>query len=419
MIKFQAKLDQFIGSDELANEIATASEFLPKIQSDPMAGWLDLPINYDKDEFARIKTSAAKINADSEYLVCIGIGGSYLEHKSVIEALGGTSKTKILYTGNSLSPVELNKIITTLGDADFSVNIISKSGTTIEPAIAFRIFRQKLIDKYGEIDAYRRIYATTNKTKGSLYNEAITNNYARFVVPDNIGGRYSVLSAVGLLPIAVAGIDIDELMQGAAIEREALLAENGGGAAAYAATRRCFYEKGYTVEILANFEPSFLYFNEWWEQLAGESEGKDHKGIYPTSVINTTDLHSLGQYIQDGRRIIIETIVKFTTVPSDCVVPAIDADIDGLAYLEGKQLSYINQKAIEATVEAHLSGGVPVLQIEVPDISARSMGALMYFFELAIAISGCMLGVNPFDQPGVEAYKINMFRLLGRPNHTE
>lgn len=417
MIGFTANIDQFVNDGELEGKLSEAKELIPRIQSDPMGGWFDLPVDYDKDEFARIKAAAEKIKQDSKYLVCIGIGGSYLGHKAVIEALGNNSSTKILYAGNSLSPIELNKVLQEIGEADFSVNTISKSGTTTEPAIAFRIFKQKLIEKYGEEEAFKRIYATTDQAKGALHDEAVTNNYQMFVVPDNVGGRYSVLTAVGLLPIAVAGIDIGELMDGAAQEREELLAGQGGAAATYAAVRNHLYSKDFNIEILACFEPSLMYFNEWWKQLAGESEGKDHKGIFPASVVDTTDLHSMGQYIQEGRRNLIETVVKFTTSLEDYDVPALGSDLDGLAYLEGKELSYVNEKAIEATIEAHLSGGVPVLEIEAPNITAKSLGALVFFFETTIAISGYILGINPFDQPGVEAYKNNMFRLLGKPGY--
>lgn len=417
MIKFTANIDQFINKKDLQEKTKKGTELFSKISSDPMGGWFDLPLNYDREEFDRIKKAAQKITSDSKFLICIGIGGSYLGHKAVIEALGATSKTKILYAGNSLSPIELNKVIDELGDADFSVNIISKSGTTTEPAIAFRIFKQKLIEKYGEAEAYKRIYATTDKEKGALHDEAMANSYEMFVVPDDIGGRYSVLTAVGLLPIAVSGIDIHELMLGADVEREELIASEGGDAVKYAATRNTLYKDEYYIEILANFEPSFMYFNEWWKQLAGESEGKENKGIFPASVIDTTDLHSMGQYIQEGRRNLIETVVKFTTLPNDYEVPALGEDVDGLGYLEGKELSYVNQKAIEATIMAHTSGGVPVLELEVSDVSARSLGAMIYFFEVVIAVSGYLLEIDPFNQPGVEAYKTNMFHLLGKPGY--
>jgi glucose-6-phosphate isomerase len=405
-------LDPYFSNDDLAGKIVEAEPLLEKLTHDPMAGWITLP---DTDsELEKIKQAATKIRSDSKYLVCIGIGGSYLSHKAVIEALGNKG-TKILYAGNSLSPLELSKVLAELGDADFSINVISKSGTTTEPAIAFRIFKQKLIEKYGEQEAYKRIYATTDAQKGALHDEAVLNNYEMFVVPDDVGGRYSVLTAVGLLPIAVAGIDLDELLAGAREEKESTLGKLGGDALKYAAARNLLLAKNYNIEILASFEPAMLYFNEWWKQLAGESEGKDGKGIFPASVVYTTDLHSMGQYLQDGRRNLFETVVRITTLSIDAAIPSAPTNDDGLAYLEGKDLSYINEKALDATVAAHREGGVPVLLLEVPDLSAKSLGALIYFFELSIALSGLILGVDPFNQPGVEAYKTNMFRLLGKP----
>ena len=414
MVKFIKNLEPFVKESAFQEKLSKIDNFLTKLKSDPMSGWVDLPVNYDTAEFSRIKSAAQAIVANSEYLVCIGIGGSYLGHKAVIEALGQKSRTKILYAGNSLSAIELKKVLRELGDSDFSVNVISKSGTTTEPAIAFRIFKQKLIEKYGETEARRRIYATTDQAKGALHDEAVQNSYQTFVIPDNIGGRYSVLTAVGLLPIAVSGINIDELMQGAATEREQALSGNSS-AATYAAARNCLYESGYDIEVLSNFEPSFAYFNEWWKQLFGESEGKDKKGIFPASLIFTTDLHSMGQYMQDGRRNIFETFVQFSDKNSDIFVPLMKDDTDGLKYLEGKSLDSINSVALEATVSAHLTGGVPVLRIELDSVSAKSLGSLIYFFELSVALSGYLLGVNPFNQPGVEEYKTNMFRLLEKP----
>jgi len=418
MIKFTySKLEKYFTADELTAKKESTTNFIKQLKSNPMAGWLDLPVDYDKEEFARIKAAAKQINQDSKYLVCIGVGGSYLGHKAVVAALGRTSKTKTLYAGNSFSPIELNKILAKLGDADFSINFISKSGTTTEAAVAFRVFKQKLIEKYGETAAYKRIYATTNPSTAALYDEAVANNYARFVVPDSLGDRYAMFAPTCLLPLAVAGIDLDEFIQGAALEREALLSANGGDAAVYAAVRNNLYAKDFHIEILANFEPSFMYFNEWWKQLVGESEGKEGKGIFPAAVINTTDLHSMGQYIQEGRRNFIETVMRFATLPSDHQVPPASSNLDNLDYLQGKSLSWINQQAIKATIEAHRAGGVPVLEIEVPDISAKSLGALTYFFQLGIAFSGLLSGIDPFNQPGVEAYKANMFRLLGKPGH--
>ena len=417
MIEFKSDLLGLVAEDELAQKVAQARTFVQKAQEDTFGGWVDLPIAYDKDEFARIKSAAAKINSDSDYLVCIGIGGSYLGHRAVIEALGGEKgRTKIIYAGNSLSPLALQKTIDTIGDKDFSVNVISKSGTTTEPAVAFRIFKQMLVAKYGENEAGKRIYATTDANKGALHDEAVAKNYARFVVPDNIGGRYSVLTAVGLLAIATAGIDIDTLMDGAEEERSALISD-GGAAAEYAAVRNLLLAKNYNIEILANFEPNFAMFNEWWKQLFGESEGKENKGIFPASVIDSTDLHSMGQYIQEGRRNLFETFVEIEHTLGEIAVPTLAEDLDGLKYLEGKEMNYICKKANEATRSAHATGGVPILEVKLPELSARTLGGLIYFFETSCALSGFTLGVNPFNQPGVEAYKTNMFKLLGKPGY--
>lgn len=406
-----------INEEEYQKKIDEARTYVARAEQDDFGGWVNLPINYDKTEFERIKKAAVKINEDSEYLVCIGIGGSYLGHRAVIEALGGEKgKTKILYAGNSLSARSLQKVIAQLGDADFSVNVISKSGTTTEPAVAFRLFKEMLIKKYGEDGAAKRIYATTDATKGVLHDEAVAKGYETFVVPDNIGGRYSVLTAVGLLAIAVAGINIDALMDGAAEERASLISD-GGVAAEYAAMRNLLLEKDYNIEILANFEPQFMYFNEWWKQLYGESEGKDHQGIYPASVVDSTDLHSMGQYIQQGRRNLFETFVELREDYAGVKVPKATDDLDGLSYLEGRELDYINKTANAATREAHTAGGVPVLEVIMPTIDERSLGALIYFFEMSCALSSFTLGVNPFDQPGVEAYKTRMFELLGKPGY--
>ncbi|MCL1876595.1 glucose-6-phosphate isomerase [Candidatus Saccharibacteria bacterium] len=406
-----AKLDLTVDS-------AKNNEIIERIHQDSFGGWLNLPDNYDRDEFMRILAATKQIQANSDFLICVGIGGSYLGARAVIEALGNTSKTTVLYAGNSLSTIELNKIIKTIAGHDWSINVISKSGTTTEPAIAFRILKQKLIDQYGEQEAGARIYATTDAVKGALHDEAVAAGYHRFVVPDDIGGRYSVLTAVGLLPIAVAGIDVAEMMKGAADESHELMENAGGDAAVYAAVRNYLYSDGKNIEILANFEPTFAYFNEWYKQLAGESEGKDQKGIFPASVVYTTDLHSMGQYIQDGSRDIFESIIDFADAPAEKTnIPKTAEDTDGLGYLTGKALDYVNAKALEATLNAHRDGGISVLRIIVPDISARSIGALIYFFELTIAMSGFILGVNPFDQPGVEAYKTEMFRLLGKPGY--
>ena len=417
MIKFKYTPSKLIDESLYQERIEEARTYVARAQQDDFGGWVDLPKDYDRDEFARIKTAAEKINSDSDYLVCIGIGGSYLGHRAVIEALGGEKgRTKILYTGNSLSPRMLQKVITELGDKDFSVNVISKSGTTTEPAVAFRIFKQMLIDKYGDEEAAKRIYATTDANKGALHDEAVAKGYEMFVVPDNIGGRYSVLTAVGLLAIAVAGIDVDKLMDGALEERSALISD-GGAAAEYAAMRNILLEKGFDIEILANFEPQFVQFNEWWKQLFGESEGKEGKGIYPASVVDSTDLHSMGQYIQEGRRALFETFVEVAAEYDGVKVPEFAENLDGLKYLEGKEMDYINKTANAATREAHMAGGVPVLEVVMPDIDERSLGGLIYFFEMSCALSGFTLGVNPFNQPGVEAYKNRMFELLGKPGY--
>ena len=417
MIKFKYTPSKLIDESLYRERIEEARTYVARAQQDDFGGWVDLPKDYDRDEFARIKTAAEKINSDSDYLVCIGIGGSYLGHRAVIEALGGEKgRTKILYTGNSLSPRMLQKVIAELGDKDFSVNVISKSGTTTEPAVAFRIFKQMLIDKYGDEEAAKRIYATTDANKGALHDEAVAKGYEMFVVPDNIGGRYSVLTAVGLLAIAVAGIDVDKLMDGALEERSALISD-GGAAAEYAAMRNILLEKGFDIEILANFEPQFVQFNEWWKQLFGESEGKEGKGIYPASVVDSTDLHSMGQYIQEGRRALFETFVEVAAEYDGVKVPEFAENLDGLKYLEGKEMDYINKTANAATREAHMAGGVPVLEVVMPDIDERSLGGLIYFFEMSCALSGFTLGVNPFNQPGVEAYKNRMFELLGKPGY--
>lgn len=417
MIEFKCDLGHLVDENTFNLKLEQARNAVTRAQEDDFGGWVDLPVKYDKEEFARIEKAAEKINGDSDYLVCIGIGGSYLGHRAVIEALGGERKrTKIIYAGNSLSSLQLNSALKELGDADFSINVISKSGTTTEPAVAFRVFKEKLIAKYGEEEAAKRIYATTDANKGALHDEAVAKGYEMFVVPDNIGGRYSVLTAVGLLAIATAGIDIRLLMDGAEEERFALIS-NGGLAAEYAAVRNCLLDRHYDIEILANFEPQFASFNEWWKQLFGESEGKDGLGIFPASVVDSTDLHSMGQYIQEGRRNLFETFVQIDSDLSHVAVPAMNDNLDGLAYLEGKELDYINKKACEATKAAHKDGGVPVLEIKMPSLDERSLGGLIYFFEMSCALSGFVLGVNPFNQPGVEAYKNNMFKLLEKPGY--
>ena len=388
-------------------------------------GWLDLPVNYDKEEFARIQKAAQKIQSDSKALVVIGIGGSYLGARAVVELLKSPnynalpkSTPDIYFAGNGISSDAVTEIFTMIGDRDFSVNVISKSGTTTEPAIAFRLFKQALEKKYGADGARGRIYATTDRKKGALKTLADREGYETFVVPDDVGGRYSVLTAVGLLPIACCGIDIEKLMQGAQKEREQTLAAGIDSAAAqYAMSRQALYAAGKTTEILAAYEPSFRFMSEWWKQLYGESEGKDGKGIFPASVDLTPDLHSMGQYIQDGKRMLQETVVFFDKARTSITVPSDEENLDGLNYLAGREMSYINEKAMQATKAAHISGGVPVTELRLPEISEQTLGALIYFFEFACGVSGYLSGVNPFNQPGVEAYKKNMFRLLGKPGY--
>lgn len=390
-------------------------------------GWIDLPVNYDKEEFARIKKAAEKIKNDSDVLLVIGIGGSYLGARAAIEMLNHSfynvlpkkeRKTpQVIFVGNNISSTYLHDVMDLLKDKDWSINVVSKSGTTTEPAIAFRIFRKLLIEKYGEEEAVKRIYATTDKAKGALKTEADAKGYESFVIPDDVGGRYSVLTAVGLLPMAVSGIDIDAVMKGAADARDEYsnpnLKENA--AYQYATIRNILYNKGKTIEMLINYEPGMQYFNEWWKQLYGESEGKDLKGIYPSSANYSTDLHSLGQYVQEGRRDLFETVVKVETPRHDIEIESEDNNLDGLNYLAGKTVDFVNNKAFEGTLLAHTDGGVPNLVVYIPKMDAYTFGYLVYFFEKACGMSGYLLGVNPFDQPGVEAYKKNMFALLGKP----
>ena len=399
-----------------------------KLEND-FVGWLNLPTNYDKKEFSRIKKAAKKIKKESDILVVIGIGGSYLGSRAVIESLTSSFDNmkpieerkfpQVIFAGNNLSPNYINELIEYIGDKDFSVNVISKSGTTTEPAIAFRIFREILENKYGIDEARSRIYVTTDKKKGALKTLADNEGYEEFVIPDNVGGRFSVLTAVGLLPIATAGIDIDKLMEGA---REAEERFNDADLKynmcyQYAVARNILYKLYKTTEILVNYEPKMHYFTEWWKQLYGESEGKDEKGIFPAGVDNTTDLHSMGQYIQEGRRTLFETVIKIKEPNSDIKINSDDDNLDGLNYLAGKGLDYVNKKAMEGTIEAHVSGDVPNIVIEIDKLDEKSIGELIYFFEKACAISGNILGVNPFDQPGVEKYKKNMFKLLKKPGY--
>jgi len=408
--------------DKLHNGTGAGNDFL---------GWIDLPVNYDKDEFARIKKSAEKIKSDSDVLIVIGIGGSYLGARAAIEMLTNNfhnaldsdkrKAPKIFYVGNNISSTYMTELLQAIEGKDVSLNIISKSGTTTEPAIAFRILRTYVEKKYGVEEARKRIYATTDKAKGALKTLADAEGYESFVVPDDIGGRFSVLTAVGLLPIAAAGIDIDEMMKGAADAREVYsnpsLKENQ--AYKYAAVRNALYNKGKVIEVLVNYEPSLHYFNEWWKQLFGESEGKDNKGLFPAAVDFSTDLHSMGQYVQDGRRILFETVINLEKAKYEINIEAAENDMDGLNFLAGKTMDFVNKKASEGTILAHNDGGVPNMVLNVPELSPYYFGYMVYFFEKACGISGYLLGINPFDQPGVEAYKKNMFALLGKPGYED
>lgn len=392
-------------------------------------GWIDLPENYDKEEFARIKKAAAKIQSDSEVLLVIGIGGSYLGARAAIEFLRHSfyntvsqeiRKTpEIYFVGNSISSTYIKHLMDVIGDRDFSINMISKSGTTTEPAIAFRVFKEMMEKKYGKAEAAKRIYATTDKARGSLKNLANEEGYESFVVPDDVGGRFSVLTAVGLLPIAVSGADIDKLMEGAQSGRKAAL-ENGfeeNDALQYAALRNILLRKGKQIEILANYEPSVHYVSEWWKQLYGESEGKDQKGIFPASVDLTTDLHSMGQFIQDGSRNLFETVINIEISREEIILQEEPVDLDGLNYLAGKSVDFVNKSAMNGTILAHTDGQVPNFMVKVPEVNEFYLGQLFYFFEFACGVSGYLLGVNPFNQPGVESYKKNMFALLGKPGY--
>ncbi|WP_039888983.1 glucose-6-phosphate isomerase [Leptotrichia hofstadii] len=412
---------------ELANEVLTSksgagSDFL---------GWVDLPENYDKDEFARIKKAAEKIKNDSEVLIVIGIGGSYLGAKAAIEFLSHSfynnlpkdkRKTpEIYFAGTNMSGVYLQHLIEVVGDRDFSVNVISKSGTTTEPAIAFRVFKKMLEEKYGKEEAAKRIYATTDKEKGALKTLAAAEGYETFVVPDNVGGRFSVLTAVGLLPIAAAGINIDELMAGAKDAMNDFANKNmdENQALQYAAVRNILHRKGKDLELMVNYEPRVHYLAEWWKQLFGESEGKDGKGLYPTSADFSADLHSLGQYIQEGQRLFFETVVSIGKPEVEFVIESDKDNLDGLNFIAGKTLDYVNKKATDGVILAHIDGNVPNLGVNIPEATPYHLGYTFYFFEKACGVSGYLLGVNPFDQPGVEAYKKNMFALLGKPGYEE
>ena len=429
-----SKAERFVSAEEVKN-MKVQVEAAKKVLLDrsgagnDFLGWIDLPVDYDKEEFARIQKAAEKIRNDSEVLLVIGIGGSYLGARAAIEFLRHSfynmipkekrGTPEIYFVGNSISTRYISHLIDVIGDRDFSINMISKSGTTTEPAIAFRVFKEMLEKKYGKEEAAKRIYATTDKARGALKNLATEEGYESFVVPDDVGGRFSVLTAVGLLPIAVSGADIVKLMEGAASGREMALnapyEEND--AVLYAALRNILHRKGKSTEILANYEPSLHYVSEWWKQLYGESEGKDHKGIFPASVDLTTDLHSMGQFIQDGARIMFETVLEVEECEQEIVMGEEPVDLDGLNYLAGKNVDFINKSAMNGTILAHTDGEVPNLLVKIPRQDEFSLGQLFYLFEFACGVSGYMLGVNPFNQPGVESYKKNMFALLGKPGY--
>ena len=411
-----------LANEVLASKTGAGNDFL---------GWVDLPENYDKDEFDRIKKAAEKIKNDSEVLIVIGIGGSYLGAKAAIEFLSHSfynnlpkdkRKTpEIYFAGTNMSGVYLQHLIEVVGDRDFSVNVISKSGTTTEPAIAFRVFKKMLEEKYGKEEAAKRIYATTDKERGALKTLATAEGYETFVVPDNVGGRFSVLTAVGLLPIAAAGINIDDLMAGAKDAMNDFANKNmdENQALQYAAVRNILHRKGKHLELMVNYEPRVHYLAEWWKQLFGESEGKDGKGLYPTSADFSADLHSLGQYIQQGQRLFFETVVSIGKPEVEFVIESDKDNLDGLNFIAGKTLDYVNKKATDGVILAHVDGKVPNLGVNIPEVTPYHLGYTFYFFEKACGVSGYLLGVNPFDQPGVEAYKKNMFALLGKPGYEE
>ena len=435
-LKLNSKyLGSFVSEDALLAiepEVKKAHSLLNENRADAAGndfhGWLTLPMDYDKEEFARIKKSAKKIMSDSEVLVVIGIGGSYLGARAAIEFVKSknynlTTKDapKIFFVGNSISPTEISEIYSICENCNFSVNVISKSGTTTEPAIAFRVFKGLLEKKYSAEEAASRIYVTTDKAKGTLKSLADRMGYEEFVVPDDVGGRYSVLTAVGLLPIACAGIDIDKLMAGAAnaVAKYNVPDISVNDCYKYAAIRNILYRAGKKVEMYVSYEPDFTLMNEWFKQLYGESEGKENKGIFPASAIYSTDLHSLGQYVQEGERHLFETVFTFNEPKTELIIEADEENVDGLNFLAGKGMSYINRKAFEGTVLAHTDGGVPNIIIEADRMDEENLGEMIYFFEKACAVSGYILGVNPFDQPGVESYKKNMFALLGKPGYEE
>lgn len=428
-------IDRYVGElvtpadiEAIAPEVKKAAQVLESKtgEGNDFLGWLTLPTDYDKEEFARIKKAAAKIKSDSEVLIVIGIGGSYLGARAAIEFIKSPNYNvmkkdtpDIYFSGNSISSTTLKELVDICEGRDFSINVISKSGTTTEPAVAFRVFREILEKKYGKEGAAGRIYVTTDKEKGTLKSLSDREGYETFVVPDDVGGRYSVLTAVGLLPIAVSGADIDALMSGAKAAQDALTSNdlNENDCYKYAAIRNILYRKGKSAEMLVSYEPSFTMMNEWFKQLFGESEGKDGKGLFPVSAVFSTDLHSLGQYIQEGERLLFETVVSFEKPKYEITLGTDPENVDGLNFLAGKTMDYVNKKAFQGTILAHNDGGVPNLVLSVPEMNEYELGYLIYFFEKACAVSGYVLGVNPFNQPGVESYKKNMFALLGKPGY--
>lgn len=431
-----SKALQFISEHELtylqdAVKVAHHSIHEKTGAGNDFLGWVELPTEYDKEEFSRIQKCAEKIKSDSDILLVVGIGGSYLGARAAIEVLSHSfanslskqqrQSPQVVFVGNNISSTYMKDLIDLLEGKDFSINVISKSGTTTEPALAFRIFRKLLEEKYGKDESRKRIYATTDKERGALKTLATEEGYESFIIPDDVGGRYSVLTAVGLLPIAVSGADIEAMMNGAAQASEDFSVSelNDNPAYQYAAVRNALYNKGKTIEILVNYEPGLQYFSEWWKQLFGESEGKDQKGIYPSSANFSTDLHSLGQYIQEGRRDLFETVLNVEKSRHELTIEKEENDLDGLNYLAGETVDFVNKRAFEGTMLAHTDGGVPNLIVNIPELNAYTFGYLVYFFEKACAMSGYLLGVNPFDQPGVEEYKVNMFALLGKPGFEE
>lgn len=431
-----SKAAGFVSAEEVNNFKSTVMSAKETLLSKTGAGndflgWIDLPVDYDKEEFDRIKKAAAKIQNDSDVLLVVGIGGSYLGARAAIEFLthsfynvldkGRRKAPEIYFVGNSISSKYVRDLQDVLEGKDFSINIISKSGTTTEPAIAFRVFKEMLIEKYGKEEANKRIYATTDKARGALKSLADEEGYETFVVPDDVGGRFSVLTAVGLLPIAAAGLDIDKLMEGAASGRKKALEApyEQNDALLYAGIRNILHRKGKMIEIVANYEPSMHYVSEWWKQLYGESEGKDQRGIFPAAVDLTTDLHSMGQFIQDGSRVMFETVMCLDESPAEILLKEEAVDTDGMNYLAGKSVDFVNKSAMNGTILAHTDGNVPNLVVHIPEQNEFYLGELFYFFEFACGISGYILGVNPFNQPGVESYKKNMFALLGKPGYEE